>query len=52
MIGITKAAMGFGLMVVLLFLGLHFAVTMLIVSVLGASLYLSPALVEAIGTQF
>ncbi len=52
MIGITETAMGFGLMVVLLFLGLHVAVTMLVVAVLGASLYLSPALVEAIGTQF
>lgn len=51
MIGVTEAAVGFGLMVVLLFLGLHVAIAMLLVAVLGASLYLSPALVEALGTQ-
>lgn len=51
MIGVTEAALGFGLMVLLLFLGLHVAIAMLLVAVLGASLYLSPALVEALGTQ-
>jgi C4-dicarboxylate transporter DctM subunit len=51
MIGVTEAAIGFGLLVALLFLGLHVATAMIVVSVLGASLYLSPALVEAMGTQ-
>lgn len=52
MIGVTEAAIGFGLLVALLFLGLHVATAMIVVSVLGASLYLSPALVEVMGTQF
>ncbi|MCO6416860.1 TRAP transporter large permease [Siccirubricoccus sp. KC 17139] len=51
MIGVGEAAMGFGILVVLLFLGLHVATAMFLVAVLGASLYLSPALVEALGTQ-
>lgn len=51
MIGVTEAAIGFGLLVALLFLGLHVAAAMIVVSVVGATLYLSPALVEALGTQ-
>lgn len=51
MIGVGEAATGFGLLVALLFLGLHVATAMIVVAVLGASLYLSPALVEALGTQ-
>lgn len=51
MIGVGEAAIGFGLLVALLFLGLHVATAMIVVAVLGASLYLSPALVEALGTQ-
>jgi tripartite ATP-independent transporter DctM subunit len=52
MITVADAAIGFGIMVALLFAGLHVATAMFLVSVLGAVLYLSPALVEAIGTQF
>ncbi|WP_149541162.1 TRAP transporter large permease [Siccirubricoccus phaeus] len=51
MIGVGEAAIGFGILVVLLFLGLHVATSLFLVAVLGASLYLSPALVEALGTQ-
>ena len=51
MIGVGEAAIGFGILVALLFIGLHVATAMFLVSVLGASLYLSPALVDALGTQ-
>ncbi len=51
MIGVGEAAIGFGILVALLFLGLHVATGMFIVAALGASLYLSPALVAALGTQ-
>lgn len=51
MIGVGEAAIGFGILVGLLFLGLHVATAMFLVAVLGASLYLSPALVDALGTQ-
>jgi C4-dicarboxylate transporter, DctM subunit len=51
MIGVSEAAMGFGLLVVLLFLGLHVATAMFLVALVGAALYLSPALVDAFGTQ-
>jgi C4-dicarboxylate transporter, DctM subunit len=48
----ADAAIGFGIMVGLLFLGLHVATAMFLVAALGATLYLSPALVAAVGTQF
>ena len=51
MIGVGEAAIGFGILVALLFIGLHVATAMFLVSVLGASIYLSPALVDALGTQ-
>lgn len=51
MIGVGEAAIGFGILVALLFLGLHVATAMFLVAVLGASMYLSPALVDALGTQ-
>jgi tripartite ATP-independent transporter DctM subunit len=51
MIGVGEAAIGFGILVALLFLGLHVATAMFLTAVLGASLYLSPALVDALGTQ-
>ncbi|MDO9710085.1 TRAP transporter large permease [Paracraurococcus lichenis] len=51
MIGVGEAAIGFGILVGLLFLGLHVATAMFLTAVLGASLYLSPALVDALGTQ-
>ena len=47
MIGVAEAAVGFLLLIALLFLGLHVATAMFLVGVLGASLYLGPALVEA-----
>lgn len=51
MIGVTEAALGFLLLIVLLFAGLHVATAMGIVAFLGASLYLGPPLVAAFGTQ-
>lgn len=51
MIGVTEAALGFLLLIVLLFAGLHVATAMAIVAFLGASLYLGPPLVSAFGTQ-
>jgi tripartite ATP-independent transporter DctM subunit len=51
MIGVGETAIGFALLVGLLFLGLHVATAMFLVAVLGATLYLSPALVNAVGTQ-
>ena len=51
MIGVAEAAVGFLLLIALLFLGLHVATAMFLVGVLGASLHLGPALVEAFGTQ-
>ncbi|HYF07441.1 MAG TPA: TRAP transporter large permease [Acetobacteraceae bacterium] len=51
MIGVSEAAIGFGLLIVLLFAGLHVAVAMGIVAFLGAHLYLGPPLVAAFGTQ-
>jgi tripartite ATP-independent transporter DctM subunit len=51
MIGVTEAGLGFLLMVGLLFLGLHVATSMFAVAILGAVLYLSPALVNAVGNQ-
>jgi tripartite ATP-independent transporter DctM subunit len=51
-ITVADAAIGFGIMVGLLFLGLHVATAMFLVAALGATLYLSPALVAAVGTQF
>jgi tripartite ATP-independent transporter DctM subunit len=51
MIGITEASIGFLLLIGLLFLGLHVAVAMFLVALLGAALYLGPPLVAAFGTQ-
>jgi C4-dicarboxylate transporter, DctM subunit len=51
MIGITEASIGFLLLIALLFLGLHVAVAMFLVALLGAALYLGPPLVAAFGTQ-
>jgi tripartite ATP-independent transporter DctM subunit len=51
MIGIGAAAIGFCMMLALMFLGLHVAVVMFVIGLLGASLYLGPAIVNALGTQ-
>jgi C4-dicarboxylate transporter DctM subunit len=51
MIGITEASIGFLLLIAFLFLGLHVAVAMFLVALLGAALYLGPPLVAAFGTQ-
>ena len=51
MIGVTEASIGFLLLIGLLFLGLHVAVAMFLVALLGAALYLGPPLVAAFGTQ-
>ena len=51
MIGITEASIGFLLLIAFLFLGLHVAVAMFLIALLGATLYLGPPLVAAFGTQ-
>ena len=51
MIGITEASIGFLLLIAFLFLGLHVAVAMFLIALLGAALYLGPPLVAAFGTQ-
>ena len=51
MIGNTEASIGFLLLIAFLFLGLHVAVAMFLVALLGAALYLGPPLVAAFGTQ-
>jgi C4-dicarboxylate transporter, DctM subunit len=50
-IGVAESAVGFLLLIALLFLGLHVATAMFLVALLGAAFYLGPALVEAFGTQ-
>ena len=52
MIGVAETALGFVLMVGLLFLGLHVATAIFAVAALGAVIYLSPALIDAAGMQF
>ncbi|MCA3312949.1 MAG: TRAP transporter large permease [Roseomonas sp.] len=51
MIGITEASIGFLLLIAFLFLGLHVAVAMFLIALLGAALYLGLPLVAAFGTQ-
>ncbi len=51
MIGASEVGIGFLLLIGLLFIGLHVATAMLLVAVLGAHLYLSPALMNALGNQ-
>jgi C4-dicarboxylate transporter, DctM subunit len=51
MIGVTEASIGFLLLIGFLFLGLHVAVAMFLIALLGAALYLGPPLVAAFGTQ-
>lgn len=51
MIGATEAGIGFLLLIAFLFLGLHVAVAMFLIALLGAALYLGPPLVAAFGTQ-
>jgi tripartite ATP-independent transporter DctM subunit len=51
-IGVIETAIGFVLLVGLLFLGLHVATAMFLIAGLGAMLYLSPALVNTAGMQF
>ena len=51
MITITTAGLGFGLMIGLMFLGLHVATVMFAVALLGAWLYLGDPIVNAFGNQ-
>ena len=51
MIGVTEASIGFLLLIAFLFLGLHVAVAMFLIALLGAALYLGLPLVAAFGTQ-
>jgi len=48
---LTGAAIGFILMLVLMFMGLHVAAVMLIVALLGAVVYLGMPIVNALGMQ-
>jgi C4-dicarboxylate transporter, DctM subunit len=52
MISVGAAALGFVLMVGLMFLGLHVATVMFAVSLLGAWLYLGDPIINAFGNQF
>ncbi|MEC5399724.1 TRAP transporter large permease [Uliginosibacterium sp. H1] len=51
MIGATEIGIGFLIMLVLMFLGLHVATTMLLTAILGAVLYLGMPAVNAVGNQ-
>jgi len=51
MIGPLEIALGFGLMLVLMFLGLHVATVMCAVAMVGATLYLGKPAVFAFGNQ-
>jgi tripartite ATP-independent transporter DctM subunit len=51
MIGPLEIGIGFALLLVLMFLGLHVATTMFIVAMVGASLYLGKSAVFAFGNQ-
>ena len=52
MIGATEIAIGFGLMLLLMFVGLHVATVMFLVAMAGATLYLGKSAVFAFGNQF
>jgi C4-dicarboxylate transporter, DctM subunit len=51
MIGIAPAIIGFLIMLGLIFLGLHVAVAMFAVGLLGAAVYLGMPIIDAVGTQ-
>ena len=51
MIGATEIAIGFAMMLVLMFIGLHVATVMAIVAMTGAVLYLGKPAVFAFGNQ-
>lgn len=51
MIDFAGAAIGFGLMLGMMVLGVHVAVSIFLISVLGAVVYLGPQLLNTFGTQ-
>ena len=51
MIELHEAAIGFAMMLGLMFLGFHVATAMLVTGVIGAAVYLGPAITLAAGTQ-
>ena len=51
MITLVGAAIGFILMLALMFLGLHVATVMCAIGLLAAAVYLGPAILDAFGTQ-
>ncbi|QJQ95204.1 MULTISPECIES: TRAP transporter large permease [Halomonadaceae] len=51
MIDITGAAIGFVVMLVMMMLGVHVAVSIFLISILGAVVYLSPAMLGTFGIQ-
>ncbi len=51
MIDFWGAGIGFGIMLLLMMLGVHVAVSMFAISVLGAMIYLGPAILNTFGTQ-
>ncbi len=52
MIGATEITVGFGIMLVLMFTGLHVATTMFLTAILGGVMYLGTPAVLAVGNQF
>lgn len=51
MIGFGGAVFGFALMLLLMMVGVHVAVTMFLISALGALIYLGPQIMSTFGTQ-
>lgn len=51
MLGIEGAAIGFALLLFLLFIGLHIATALFIVSVLGATIFFGDAMIRPFGTM-
>ncbi len=51
MIGALEIGLGFGVMLVLMFIGLHVATAMFLTAMLGAVLYLGTPAVQALGNQ-
>lgn len=51
MITLTQIALGFGVMLLLMLVGLHVGAVMFLLSILGASIFISPAILASLGNQ-
>lgn len=51
MITLTQITLGFGLMLLLMLVGLHVGAVMFLLSILGASIFISPAILASLGNQ-